>query len=61
MNENINGLRFIVGSGCNYNCFFCYHEGYTKDSRNNTDEINLNKLHEFSRTNNIKDISIVEC
>ncbi|NCB48072.1 MAG: radical SAM protein [Clostridia bacterium] len=23
----MNGLRFIIGTGCNYDCFYCHHEG----------------------------------
>ena len=54
----LNGLRFIIGSGCNYNCFFCHHEGYVKESYDNVEKEKLDKLYEFAKVNDIKDISI---
>lgn len=29
-----NGLRFIIGEGCNYDCFYCHHEGCYKINKN---------------------------
>lgn len=54
----INGLRFIIGSGCNYNCFFCHHEGYNKATYDDLNKEKIKKLYEFSKAKNIKDISI---
>lgn len=54
----INGLRFIVGNGCNYNCFFCHHEGYTKNSSTKYDEKKIEQIYIFAKKNRIKDISI---
>ena len=54
----INGFRFIIGSGCNYNCFFCQHEVYEKDYNLNYDIDSLKTLKSFAIKNNIKDISI---
>lgn len=54
----INGLRFLIGSGCNYDCFFCHHEGYQKPSYDILEKEKLNQLYEFAKQNNIKDISI---
>ena len=56
-----NGLRFIIGSGCNYNCFYCHHEGCkTKDNLLdlNDYENKIIKLKEMCKANNIKDIAI---
>lgn len=54
----INGLRFIIGSGCNYNCFFCHHEGYEKQSYDDVDKDKLLKISNFTKNNGIHDISI---
>jgi len=54
----INGFRFIIGSGCNYNCFFCHHEGYKKESYDNVEKDKLDKLCEYAKKNGIRDISI---
>lgn len=54
----INGLRFIIGSGCNYNCFFCHHEGYEKQDDLLLEKEKLDKIYNFAINNNIKDISI---
>lgn len=56
--EKINGLRFIIGSGCNYDCFFCHHEGYRKASFDTIEKEKLDQLCEFAKINGIKDISI---
>lgn len=54
----INGLRFIIGNGCNYNCFFCHHEGYEKCSSNKYNLNDLEKIYHYAKSNNINDISI---
>ncbi len=54
----INGLRFIIGSGCNYDCFFCHHEGYEKKSSLEYDIKKLTTLKKFAVEQGIKDISI---
>lgn len=54
----INGLRFIIGSGCNYNCFFCHHEGYEKINCNTYDINKLKAICKFASDQGIKDISI---
>lgn len=54
----INGFRFIIGSGCNYDCFFCHHEGYKKNSFLVYDKQKLVLLCDFAKQNHIKDISI---
>jgi len=54
----INGLRFIVGSGCNYNCIFCHHEGYQNTSYDSKEEEKLKQIYDFAKANKIKDISI---
>lgn len=57
----INGIRFIIGSACNFDCFYCHHEGCTmKDTSFNKDdyEKNITNLKTFCLQNNIHDISI---
>lgn len=54
----VNGLRFIIGSGCNYDCFFCHHEGYEKLSYDEVSKEKLGLLEEFCEKNGIRDISI---
>ena len=54
----VEGLRFIVGNGCNYDCFYCHHEGYFKKDNYRTDKEKLKLLKEFTIKNNIKNISI---
>ena len=56
--KQINGLRFIVGNGCNYNCFYCHHEGYFNKNKININIENLKKLKKFTLKNNISNISI---
>lgn len=56
--KQINGLRFIVGNGCNYNCFYCHHEGYFNNNKININIENLKKLKKFTLKNNISNISI---
>lgn len=59
--KKINGLRFIIGSACNYNCFYCHHEGYRKKDGNfdlNDYIKKINSLKEFCIKNNILDIAI---
>ncbi|NLC48353.1 MAG: radical SAM protein [Tenericutes bacterium] len=53
-----NGLRFIVGSGCNLNCFYCHHEGYTGKEQLSYDQAKLNQIKDFCVNNNIYDIAI---
>lgn len=54
----INGLRFIVGNGCNYNCFFCHHEGYFNKEYLKIDSEKLKKIYDFTQKNGINNISI---
>lgn len=54
----VNGLRFIIGSACNYDCLFCHHEGYEKPSTTAVMDKKLEMLYEYAIENNIKDISI---
>ncbi len=56
--KQINGLRFIVGNGCNYNCFYCHHEGYFDNKNFKINEENLKKIYDFTRNYNITHISI---
>lgn len=58
MNNKINGLRFIVGSGCNYNCFYCHHEGFQNNSHTIIDDRKLEQLYQFAEKNNITSLSI---
>lgn len=58
MEKKINGLRFIVGSGCNYDCFYCHHEGYKEERVEEIDDEKLEKLFEFAEKNSITSISI---
>lgn len=58
MKNSINGLRFIVGSGCNYKCFYCHHEGYTNKDAVIFDEDKLDMLYKYAIKNNITNISI---
>ncbi len=41
----VNGFRFIIGNGCNYNCFYCHHEGVfeTKPDENFQNKIDIIK------------------
>lgn len=56
--EKINGLRFIVGNGCNYNCFYCHHEGFFDEKYLKIDSEKLKKIHNFTQKHGIKNISI---
>ncbi len=54
----INGLRFIVGNGCNYNCFYCHHEGYFNRKTIVIDKEKLKKLQQYAKEHGIQNISI---
>ena len=57
----LNGIRFIVGTRCNYNCFYCHHEGcVTKDQFKDLSsyEEKLSKLKDFCLDNNVYDIAV---
>ncbi len=57
----INGIRFIIGSACNFDCFYCHHEGCTmKDKPFKKDDYTnkIKSLQTFCFNNNIHDISI---
>lgn len=54
----INGLRFIVGSRCNYNCFYCHHEGYFNEEYLKIDSDKLKKIYDFTQQHGINNISI---
>lgn len=56
--KKINGLRFIVGNGCNYNCFYCHHEGYFNEKSIKIDSEKLEKIYYFTKKHNIRNISI---
>lgn len=58
INNKINGLRFIVGSGCNYDCFYCHHEGYNENLYTIIDDKKLDILYKFAEENNITSLSI---
>ncbi len=59
--NKINGLRFIIGTKCNFNCFYCHHEGCVK-SDNTFDpcnyEIKIKLLQELCVKQNIHEIAI---
>ena len=56
--KKINGLRFIVGNGCNYNCFYCHHEGFFNENNIKIDSEKLKKIHNFAKSHEIKNIAI---
>lgn len=56
--KKINGLRFIVGNGCNYNCFYCHHEGFFNEKNIKIDDEKLEKIYNFTKKNDIRNISI---
>ena len=56
--KKINGLRFIVGNGCNYNCFYCHHEGFFNKKNIKIDDEKLQKIYKFTQKNDIRNISI---
>lgn len=58
MQDKINGLRFIVGCGCNYDCFYCHHEGHMEHERIDIDEKKLDMLFEYANQKDIKELSI---
>ena len=57
-----NGLRFIIGENCNYNCFYCHHEGcfnkYDTEINIHDYEEKIKKLHKFCLKNKIFNIAI---
>lgn len=60
--SSINGIRFIIGTACNYNCFYCHHEGCTDDYHDNCDlseyERKVELLYEFCIKEGIYEIAI---
>ncbi len=54
------GLRFIIGSGCNYNCFYCHHEGYEKEEALPFESFKekIDKLYEYCLINEVYNISV---
>ena len=56
--DNINGIRFIVGSGCNYKCFYCHHEGFEESKKHLIDNDKLFKLLDYCKYSRIFNISI---
>lgn len=57
----INGIRFIIGTSCNYDCFYCHHEG-CKDLDTKCDineyKMKIEKIAQFCKQNGIRDIAI---
>ena len=51
-------IRFLVTQSCNFDCFFCHHEGYEKRSSSKYNLDSLEKIYHYAKRNNIKDISI---
>ena len=59
--KKINGLRFIIGTACNYDCFYCHHEGCYSESCNSDlidYENKIKLLYEFCIKNEIYEIAI---
>lgn len=57
----INGLRFIIGEKCNYDCFYCHHEGcynLKEEVDLSSYEYKIKMLKKFCQKNDIKDIAI---
>lgn len=59
--NKINGLRFIIGTSCNYDCFYCHHEG-CRNVVDNTDlsyyNYRVKLLYDFCVKNKIYEIAI---
>ena len=58
MKNKINGLRFIVGSECNYNCFYCHKEGFCESKYIEIDDDKLEKLYQYAIREGINSIAI---
>lgn len=58
MENKINGLRFIVGSGCNYDCFYCHHEGFCDSKYIEIDDNKLEMLYQYAIQKGINSISV---
>ena len=54
----INGFRFIIGNGCNYNCFYCHHEGITKADNPKDYKNRIDFISKYAHENNIFNLSI---
>lgn len=54
----INGFRFIIGNGCNYNCFYCHHEGITKADNPKDCKNRIDFISKYAHENNIFNLSI---
>lgn len=54
----INGIRFIIDSGCNYNCFYCHHEGFLNKKYSEFDLQKLKMIKKFTESKKIYNISI---
>ena len=58
MKNKVNGIRFIIGSNCNYCCFYCHHEGYQNNNLDIWDEKKFEALATYIDKLQITNISI---
>ncbi|MBS7020477.1 MAG: radical SAM protein [Firmicutes bacterium] len=56
--NNIKGIRFILGNRCNYQCFYCHHEGYFQKKDVAFDTEKLEAIATYMEKNEIYEISI---
>lgn len=54
----INGIRFIIGSGCNYNCFYCHHEGVKNERVSDDYKKKIDYISKYCEENLIRRISV---
>ena len=54
----VNGFRFIIGNGCNYNCFYCHHEGVFKTGTDKNFKKKIRIIKEFCVKHKVYYLSI---
>ena len=54
----INGMRFIIGNRCNYNCFYCHHEGVFNEKVDENYADKIDKIFKYCDNNNINSLSV---
>lgn len=54
----IKGMRFIIGNKCNYNCFYCHHEGVFDEEVDEEFANKIDKIFRYCEENGVRNLSV---
>ena len=56
----VNGIRFIIGNKCNYNCFYCHHEGVFSEEQEPEQEFKdkIDIIYKYCEEHNVTSLSV---